>query len=200
MEKLPCSIRVAIGYTGAKGKSERQVDIRAFEPDPFGCFSGVCLLRHSVRTFKFQNVSDAVDVATGEVIEDLHSWLAERYRQDSAGELCRFIREYRPLLDVLIYMAACDGKILKVERRAIAHWLLKQTGLHDALLNHADLLIDDLPVPDLADFDLSVAVVSRIFPELKEELLLYATEIAMADKKIHHNEIDTLGRLRRLLV
>ena len=198
---LPCNARLLLVYKNKSGKqSERMVDVKRFEGWPDGYFVGFCHLRNRVRTFTYNGILEATDIASGEVLgaEQVVQFLMRLYQRSPQRALDIFIQEHKPVIDVLTYIGHCDGKFVATERNVVVEWLLQETGVSEELADYAKEQVKEWPLPDEIEFDFAAITINRIMPEMMPAILQQAEAVAAADNKLHENENTALRRLKNI--
>ncbi|HFC8520732.1 TPA: TerB family tellurite resistance protein [Neisseria lactamica] len=199
---LPVGGSFEIEYINADGiRSRRLIDVKKFVSNrDDGHVQAYCHARRMSRTFKYKSVCGLTDAETGEVLDPaaFRHILCERYEAAPEREMDFFIREMRPILDVLVFVAYCDGKYVPSEQRYIAEFLTEKSEMGETFLHYAQTVMKDFPVPDSMDFKFSVRAINQRFPEWKEAVLEYADGVAKADRKITAEETENLALLERL--
>lgn len=198
---LPVGGSFEMDYINTDGISSRRIiDVRAFALDSDGYIRAFCHARKMVRTFKYSGIIGLVDLETGEVVEPslFRRRLQERYEEAPERQMDFFIREMRPIVDVLVYIAYCDGKYAPSEQRYIAQWLTDKSEMGADFLAYALGVMKSWPVPDLMDFSFAVRAINQRFPEWRDSVLEYAQNVAKADRKVTDEEMNHLEKLERL--
>ncbi len=199
---LPVGGSFEIEYVNAEGiGSRRVIDVRKFVANlSDGYVQAFCHVRKMVRTFKYQSIMGLVDLETGEVVEPslFRRRLQERYEEAPERQMDFFIREMRPILDVLVYIAYCDGRYAPSEQRYIAQWLTDKSEMGNDFLAYALGAMKSWPVPDSMDFSFAVRAINQRFPDWRDSVLEYARNVAKADRKVTDEETNQLEKLERL--
>lgn len=178
---------VEIDYTDYYGDQTRRiVNISAFgKDDGVGYFTGFCQLRQRPRTFKFDRVTCCVDVASGEVIIDLHDHLIRRYANSPHKALDIMQTDNTDILRVLFYVGKADGSLRASERSIIlatCHRFTGDTRITDEMLQKC---LKSMDRPSLNAFKLAVARLMRT-PLDKRAWLIDAAERIVATQKTAH--------------
>jgi hypothetical protein len=145
---------------GGGSKSKRVIHTRSFDNRLHnGLLIGHCTLRNATRTFRFDRVLSAVDVATGEVISDLRSHLNTLYESFPERSRDSLEERFRDLLRVLLFVAKADGQYRREEKiivRDFCRELASDPRVTDEMI---DRLFDGLDVPSLHSFKVAVGKV-----------------------------------------
>lgn len=199
---LPVGGSFEIDYVNSEGiESKRIIDIRKFVANlADGYVQAFCHERKMVRTFKYGSIKGLVDLETGEVVspELFRQRLQERYDLAPERQMDFFVWDMKPIVDVLVYVAYCDGKYAPSEQRYIAQWLTDKSEMGDDFLAYALGVMKSWPVPDSMDFSFSVRAINQRFPEWRDSILEYAHNVAKADRSVTDEETNQLEKLERL--
>lgn len=199
---LPVSGRFEIDYVNSKNeRSTRIIDIKQFVVDsPDGFINAYCHQRKMARTFNYAAMRRVIDTETGEIIapDKLHLYLLDLYRKSPARTIDLFIDDMRPIIEVLVYIAWCDGKYLPSEQKKIVHWILSESSLPDDLSDYSLAVVKKWPIPDGSVFAESARTINRDWPEWKEAVIQHAQGVAAADRKITEEETECLTALKEL--
>ena len=114
------------------------------------------------------------------------------------GRWIFFIREMKPIVDVLVYIAYCDGRYAPSEQRYIAQWLTDKSEMGDDFLAYSLGVMKSWPVPDSMDFSFAIRAINQRFPDWRDSVLEYARNVAKADRKVTDEETNQLEKLERL--
>jgi uncharacterized tellurite resistance protein B-like protein len=119
--------QVVISYIDSKRQaSERQIICRSLESRAGLIYlTAFCLERKAVRSFRGDRIASVIDPDTGEVHTPGERWLA-RFSNDSAttaplryGLPPRQYADFNAALNVLAFIARCDGEWHELEQAAI---------------------------------------------------------------------------------
>jgi len=179
-----------IDYCDAKGdKTRRGVSVRQFDNDLYGgMVIGHCLLRNATRTFRFDRIKACVDMETGEVVDDIKSYLNDLYEKSPDRLTDLLVSDYIDILKVLYFIAKADGQYMASEKKVIADYLrqlMRDNRLTDTMVNSA---IRGVSVPSFPAFKLALGRVLKggwVDPEKLKECCY---DIVKTQKTIHPNE------------
>lgn len=144
-----------------------------------------CHERRSPRTFRSDRIEEAIDLATGEVIEDVWAWLELETMPADVREALALTADG---LVVLAFLAKCDGEL----------HLGEINEAYDFVMEHpADLIVDpfyfDLYFrrlwPDLATCQAAIARM-QARPEELASLARVAHDLVAADGKVTPEEAE----------
>lgn len=200
---LPVSGSFEIDYRKSDNTiSRRVIDLKQFTANADdGYVRAFCRTRRMARTFKYRSILSATDIATGEIIsaDSFPAYIMKSYQAAPERELDFFIRNTRPIVDILVYIAKSDGKYLTCEQRSIADWLITQSGMASDYADYALNIIKRWPAPDRLDFIHAAGLVNQQFPEWRDAILEKAAIVAAVDRKVTEEEAGDLILLKRLL-
>jgi hypothetical protein len=120
---------------------ERLFDVSSFSRGDEGYHvHGYCHRRKKNITLSSLGMVDVIDVDTGRRVENVIEFLEEKYRATPAFIEDSLFDEYDWALDVLIYLAATSGSVVKKERDVIAAFIKsipKFSSLDDAWIDES---------------------------------------------------------------
>lgn len=186
-----------IEYEDAYGEAtERIVDIRQVGwNDEVTMFRGWCRLRSGTRTFRADRVLSAIDLSTGEVVDDFERWLRERVGANLAEEDDEVSRLY-PVMKVLCYVGKADGQLRKAEREIIAAEVPMLVGVKEMQGIDIHSLVHESGSPSEQSFVRALAALRDLGVSL-DEVLACAERIVATQKAVHPNEQAALAALRK---
>lgn len=116
-----------LAYTDAAGdESRRRITLKSIaEGNGYYYMNAHCHERQAHRQFRSDRVMELVHLDTGEFIEDVDDFLAGLLDQDKTGAA---IDRLRPGVQVLIFMALCDGNLHNMERNVIVEYVCDAAG------------------------------------------------------------------------
>jgi hypothetical protein len=146
--------RLQIAYTDGSGSpSTRVVRVRSFDNALYGgIFIGHCELRNATRTFRFDRVREAVDVATGEVIADVRTHLNRLYQSSGRQARDTLRQDHLDLVRVLLYVARADGQFRAAEKDIARRYLRDLAGDPRVTDSMIDGLFEEVGTQSLAGF------------------------------------------------
>jgi hypothetical protein len=191
-------LRVHLQYTDGYGEStEREVDIQSYDDTTeIGMFSGHCHLRGKVRSFYFARVKRAIDVKTGEVIEDLRGHLNGLWG-NSTGPAWRVLSGERALeLEILLYVAKCDKALRAAELEIIAKYCQEITGEDRLTPTAVRNFLDYTRLPTtLQSFKIKFGTLQQHRPESALRVAGLCHAIVATQKTVHPDERAALEYL-----
>ena len=188
---VPATLR--LDYLDRAGRqSVRDVRLLEWSSSAADGVTGHCLLRNAQRSFRYDRISSAVDVASGECVADLRGWLAAR-EAAVASDMAA--------LEVLVYVGRADGRLMAAEVAVICEYAREHTALYrpggavDAMLRNQVARIDDE-----AEFALRVRRCQSLSVAQRQALSVAAAAVVATQKRVTDAEARALGLLRGLLV
>jgi hypothetical protein len=190
-----------IGYTDSKGKTtERVVDVRQYDENHFGgMMIGHCRLRQGTRTFSLDRIDQCVVEGTGEVVEDVRTFLRGLYEKSVHSTIDRLREEEFDLLRVLLYVGKADGRLLKKEVDVIVEMCRDTTGDQRISSDTIRKMLDWMEVPTLNQFRKSVGKMVSLPEDKKLSVINFAERIVATQKTIHPIEQDAIDYIKKKL-
>lgn len=190
-----------IGYRDANGQqTRRRIDTERYVHDGRdGILHAYCHMRHQRRSFKFARILDAVSLSTGEVINDLPSWLDAEYIQSDAGQVDAFTQEHEAALVALFYVAKADGAFRAPEKQVLQD-LFDEWGLYDPI--HCDLLIKHMvqwAIPSAIAYGKALREVFLMPEDYQQQVYDAAQRMVGSKKTVRDTETRALERMRKEL-
>ncbi len=161
-----------------------------------------CHARGAMRCFLASRLREVVDLSTGEVHADAgvffseHPMLSIAPRNGSAGAVA--VRECQDELMILLFVAACDAKVVEEE--------MDEVVLH--VMNafpDEDVLEDDVRI-SIANLVANEAALNKALRRLgsgkgnAKRLWRSVRKVVDADGVVHNNEVQFAGEVHRYLV
>jgi hypothetical protein len=182
-------------YTAASGKkTNRTVEVRQIGAARQGALLiGFCRLRNDMRTFRIDRISECSDAETGEVIDNVYSYLQKRFECSAQFSVARLYAEEFDTLRVLIYAAKADGRFTVAEKKIVCD-LCKNISNDNRLdVDDVRYLYGEIKAPSRVAFELSVDHLSSKPVEYKKRLIDAVERMISSDKKIHPEETAALN-------
>lgn len=170
----------------------RDVSVTDFTPQSI---SGHCHLREQYRTFRIFDIRHCHDTATGEVVENdnLPAYLDRLYKKTSRYTLDSLLNPDAPVLDILVFIAKADGKMMAPERAVIAAACKAFT--HDLRITQeqVDNVLSRTATLSLHSFKVAVGRINKLGDEtVKRKLLAASRTIIATQKKVTPGEQEAL--------
>ena len=179
------SARLRLKYRNTRNIiSERLFDVEAFSRGDKGYHvHGYCHKKHKNITLSSLGIIEAIDSENGEIIENISSYLEQKYKDSSEYKKDLLFDDYGWAVYSLVFLAATSGSIVKTERDVITTFIKsipQFSGLEDEWI---DKSIRELYRPGKieirnwvkaaidrgADFSLIMGAVERLSKLQKEE-------------------------------
>lgn len=168
---------------GNNEKTHRKVRLKQFDNKLFGgMFIGHCLLRNATRTFRYDRISDAIDLESGEIISDISHWLSSKYELSPEFSRDNLLENDYDILRILLFIGKADGQFRKDERSIVAstcRLISDNSEITDEMVQE---MFDNLEVPSYRAFQLAVGRVSKKQNSIKS-IVLDAVEKMIATQK-----------------
>lgn len=192
---------VSIKYRDGDGTvTERDVDIKAFEPQGHECLVlGWCHLRKAKRTFRFDRMERVIDLGTGEVVPNLQALLNAEWEASPEPVLDALYAQYRDLLRMLLFAAKADGAMRAAEVGVIVRHCVELTGDDRIDAGMVKGLLEYVDVPTIAGFIRAYNRLRREAPRDAERAAMACREIVATQANVHPSEQAMLDALARPL-
>lgn len=159
---LPAKGRYRITYVDQHGlKTERDIEVkRVHECEGKYAIDAHCFLRNAHRSFLGECIGKAINLDSGEIVENLARDAIAQYSDSGEGRALSAIDKEWMGVAVLVFVCRADGQMRKAERAIVAEYLKRHctdVPLDDAELDSA---IKALGEPDHKEF-------KRIIRDLK---------------------------------
>lgn len=177
---------------GADESTERDVSVTNFDPHSI---SGHCHLRGQYRAFRIFDIRHCHDTGTGEVVEkeNLPTYLHALYQKTSRYTLDRLLNPDAPVLDILVFIAKADGKMMAPERAVITAACKAFT--HDLRITQeqVDNVLSRTSTLSLHSFKVAVGRIKKLGDEvIKRKLLAASRTIIATQKKVTPSEQEAM--------
>jgi len=159
---LPAKGRYRICYEDQRGlKTERDIEVkRVHENAGMYAIDAHCLLRNAHRSFLGERIQKAINLDSGEIVENLPKDAMANYSDSGEGRALAAIDKEWMGIAVLVFVCRADGQMRKEERNIVAEYLKRRCTdmpLDDMELDSA---IKSIGEPDHQEF-------KRIIRDLK---------------------------------
>ena len=194
----PADITVHLLYRDAAGQqSKRTVNVTGFDSDEQGLIIGRCMLRNATRTFRYVRIERAIDPASGEVIDNLHAWLDEKYRNTPQGLAATLAAKHIDLFKVLLYIAKADGSMRTAEVQVIAESVAVITNNKSIDSTVIKAVLRQLDTPTLHGFKLAFGRLLTQDRAIAQKAWDTAKSIVGTQKTVHEAEQSALDYLEK---
>lgn len=193
-----------ISYKNSKGEvSERRISIKTVSRSSAGhiMIGAYCYERKAFRHFRADRIVEAIDLATGEIIDTQDAILEsfgiveKELASDPKTATREALRKCRHALNVLTYLARCDGHFHHDEESIIIHYLMDECfdcDFHDEYL----LARIRKHYPDTDAFFDSLDYLEENAPDTLNKIARYAARLVQADGQIAKEEIDFITEMQ----
>lgn len=196
----PVNARVKIKYTDSNNLTTlRSIVVKEFDSTPRsdGLILAFCELRKANRSFRYDRIKECIDLETGEVITDVQGYLCKKYEQSPEHSLDEFYEEYSSLLECLIFIARADGAFRKTEKDIVLDFCRKH--MPDTRVKEKDILdiFKRTEKISIAKYRRIVTRILNMDNKIIEDLIITASNMIAADKKIHPAEKEAFDYLKK---
>jgi hypothetical protein len=145
---LPGKGRYRINYEDQRGlKTEREIQVkRVYENAGQYAIDAHCFLRNAHRSFINERIQKAINIETGEIVENLASDAIAQYNDSGEGKVLAAIDKEWMGVAILAFVCRADGQMRKAERTIVAEYLKRRcstVSLNDAELDSAIKSVGD---------------------------------------------------------
>lgn len=146
--------RIKMRYVDTHGnETSREMDVRAFYRGQGGChFEGLDHLRKARRKLSSKCVKEAIDLDTGEVLNDLVAFFERKYREHPEYPYDNLFEKHGQEIYLLVHIASADGAMRAAERKIIASYCMEQEGFKALDPVKLDGILKDLYRPTKHEF------------------------------------------------
>lgn len=197
----PVAALLLLTYRDGNGQgTERQVQVRECDTlNPAGYLTGICQLRGAFRTFRIDRVERAVDMETGEIIENIPAWAQTRYLESPAYAIEQLLSTAADAMRALLYIGKADGRFTKKEKEIFLTYCQAKSGATHITQADLDRACAALPLPSMQSFKLICGRLAKL-PQSERTAVLEACEQMVAtEKKIAPEEAAALDYMRKRL-
>lgn len=186
-------------YVDGRGnRTSRSVVVRQFDNGLYGgILIGLCELRDANRTFRFDRISQCVDLDTGESIADVREHLNERYANSPERSVEILLSDYLDTLKVLYFVAKADGQYRREEKEVVAGYLRKLIRDDRVTTAMVEDALRTIGVPSMQAFKMAVGRVlksGQVDPAL---LRRCCEEIVATQATVHAREQEALDYIEK---
>lgn len=198
-ESFGVSANFKIKYIDTKGSfSEREVTVRnAGTINGKKAIFGYCKLRNQSRTFIIKQISECIDLDTGEFINDIYTYLQNKYENSPEKTMHDVEMNDKDFLNALVYVGRADGQYRKEEKLIVCDAVRKLSGdnrITDEVINK---ILDTYGLISLQSFKLAVGRISSRPEETKQLVLDTVKQIIGTQKTVHPTEQVALDYIQK---
>lgn len=202
---IPAQGNYRITYVDQKGlKTDRVISVKRVYQDENGNFAldAQCHLRNAHRSFIDSKILNAVDFKTGEIIKSVAEHAISKYRESGTGKSFTAIEQEWEAVQLLVFVARADGRMMKAERYVIADYLKRRC--RELVVNtpsELDNAIKEIVEPDYRGFKRIIAGLksSGDFDRL-QDITNCAKRIVATKKTVTPIENDAIELLEKAIV
>lgn len=156
-----------------------------------------CHLRNAKRTFVIDNIIEAINLETGELVNDIVEDMYENYKNTPKGKQEHIINTEIHAVRILLFIARADGRMVKSERQLIVDFLKNNNYAADP--NTLDQLIKGMMEPSHKEFKSTVADMAKKDKPKLALLYDYAQKIVARGETIDPLEEAALKIMKNAL-
>lgn len=185
-----------IVYVDSRGrKSQRRITVKSLKPQESDLLiRAFCHERQATRSFKASRIQQIVDLDTGEVAEDASEFFATYLSDDPTYEA---LRECGPGLQVLTFMARCDGEFHEFEKDCIVEYVLEKAD-HSVDTYAVEKHVEGLH-PDSESFERGLVITSERGEAELKDLISWLKKVVDADGVVSDEEFNWLLEVEDIL-
>ena len=199
----PVSIKanLQLKYEDSNGsKTKRIVSVSKMGPHGSGyMIAGYCSLRKKYRTFLTERIIECVDTETGEFIEDVVSYLKDKYKKTPISAINEVSAENYDFLRVLLYIGKADGRLTISEKTVICDCCKKLSNDENISVEAVSKLLSQYDVPAYSSFQNAVTRLKGESKDIKKLLYETCKEIINTQKTIHPKEKEALEYIEKFI-
>ena len=185
-----------ISYIDSKGhESRRRITVRSLIPQESDLLiRAYCHERSAARSFKASRIREIVDLETGEVVDDAAEFFAKYLSVDPTYEA---LRTCGPGLQVLTFLARCDGEFHDLEKAAIVEYVVDKANSPvdpQAIESHVNGLH-----PDTISFDRGLELAAERGEKEVRDIVKWMKRVVEADGIIADEEFEWLMEAEEVL-
>lgn len=174
---------------GAGDVTDRDVEVKECDTVSRGGYlGGICRLRNGPRTFRIDRIRSAIDMETGEVVEDVPRWAASKYEGSPAQAMEGLLQEGTDSLRALIYVAKADGRYTKKEKEVFLKFCQARSGCSGITQTDIDRACYLLSAPTLPAFRQICGRIAKQPKEIRTAVLQACGELLNTEKTMSEAE------------
>lgn len=185
---------------GTGSQTIRDIRLMKYGPwDGGAILWAYCNLRQANRTFRTDRILSCTDLDTGDIINNLESWLDDRYMASPDRAIEQIIDTAWDALRVLFYVCKADGRLTQKERGIVRN-AVRSISDHPAI---DDARIDDMfnmiDMPTVNAFKLAFGRLTNQNRSLAEKVVIWSESIIATEKTVAAAEQEALDYLKARL-
>lgn len=194
---VPLTTNLNITYRDANGNTtNRNIMVKRIGEEGMNAF---CYMRNGGRTFLYSRIIQAVDLMTGEVIDNLRNHLWGLYENTHAGKFDKAFENLFDQIMILLFLAKSDGRMMAAERKIIAEFIIKHSpelGLEPEIVSEE---IKSYLQPHQKHFKGYLSKTAQANLDLKNDVIEFSERIVGTQKTVDPMEAATLDQIRKAL-
>jgi len=169
----PIRAAVEIQYRDASGsETRREVDVSECDTESSnGYLIGVCRKRGAYRTFRMDRVRSAIDLETGEVIDDLPTWARRKYEESPAFAIEALIKESSDVLRAMFYIGKADGRFTRKEKQIFLDYCTNNLTDSNLDIDDIDRICNQIEIPSKQAFKLICGRLAQLDQEQRAAII-----------------------------
>jgi hypothetical protein len=185
----PKKIEASLSFNYIDGNNEesyRKVKLQRFDNNLFdGMFIGHCLSRNATRTFRYDRVSNVINMDSGEVISNIRDWLSARYETSPEFSRDKLLENDYDTLRILLFMGKADGQFRKDERSIVATTCRLISANSEITDEMVEDMFNNLETLSYRAFQLAVGRVSKQPDSVKLMVFEAVEKMILSQKTVH---------------
>ena len=184
-------VQLALIYEDAEGNTtKRPISISKINKNADGerYLNGYCWMRRGPRCFKCDRIVEAIDLETGEVIEDFDEW------EFAPASMSQQLRAIEKELSVLTFLGHSDGELVQREADIIVNYIFDELIDPEFSDEHANAVIRRWDVDQVAFFE-ALGTLSRRKRPLARSFVRALKSVVLADGVLHDMENRVLKEI-----
>lgn len=197
----PIDLRLHLRYQKMNGQiDERDFDLKEFRRGAEGYgLEGFCHLRKDHRSLTSQGVLHCVDRDTGEVIENLLSYIEQHYVASGNAKFDEVCDEHDDELTVLFYIAKADGAMRPAELAVLIDYITSFIPEGRPTAAEIKQIVLGWHPPGKGAFWRSVRAIAGHSAETLRHLIVLAEQMLAQDGNTDRDEQLALNYMRKRL-
>lgn len=196
----PIAVAAALNINYVDGQGQRTS--RTIDVHKFGEYKGSaliiawCRLRDANRTFRADRISKCIDIETGEIVQDVGSFLRARYEASPEAAIAKFVASDYDAVRVLLYVGKADGQLRAEEKEIICRACADLSQDSRMTMDLIQELFSTMDVPTMMAFKQAVGRLSKRDSEVQKIVLSAAHTMVATQKTVHSAERDALDYMQ----
>ncbi len=202
VERTLDGISLNIKFVDREGHAtQRDITVKRYAHNPAthgGVIYAWCHLRQGNRPFALRRIRAATDLATGEVIQDVGTFLDAAYQETPRYAVEKFVEENDAAIVVLFSFSKADGAMRVKERTIIKQWAVRHGLTQEQGVLALESQFKDWYFTKRSFYDAVKTVKAQDHSESYMQTLWEASQaIVASDKTQHSDELELLSYAAR---